>query len=175
MQENTPFDPTENHTSTLVTDELLGFLKTAIQKNIAYESILLYLSEKQYTKQTIYEATKQLEIDWEEKQHANSTTRSVGFAWIIAGIAILMLPINHYQHQLAYIIAYSILLFGCLKWIHGWIRNNQFKKQILFIKNWKSFLKREEDRNLWSSDSSSAVSLSYTIKEDIPHFGDSSR
>ena len=140
MQENTNIESPQNQFPNSIPIELIRFLETAIQKNMAHDDMLHYLSENQYSKSIILEATGLVESDLEEKKHATSGTRSVGFAWIVAGLAILMLPINHGQHQVAYIISYSILLFGCLRWAHGWIRNSQFKKQLQFIENWKLFL-----------------------------------
>ncbi len=51
-----------------------------------------------------------------------------GFAWLAVGIAVLNLPLSSNQHLLLYIMSYTVILWGGLKIIHGWMSKRRTQR-----------------------------------------------
>ncbi len=165
MNGNSKPDTNSYSDPSIIQDQICLFLKMAINKNLPYKDIIVYLFEKQFLLSDIKLASEQTVQIWEQEKHETSSIRSMGFAWLVTGFAILMLPMNHNQHQPAYIIAYAVLFWGAIKWTHGWIRNNQLKNRLSSMGKWKDYLKIHEQEYFQNPSYSETFPFTFSFIE----------
>jgi hypothetical protein len=135
-----------------ITHELL-FLENAIRTKIPYTEITDYLKSNGLSYNELKNESAQLKDKLEEKNKQITPARLTGVTFLVIGLAIRMLPYRHDANPLFNVISYSLMLFGALRFIHGWIGKKQNEQMLDDLSKWEQSLD-QKPVEYWTTTSS---------------------